>query len=117
MEIGLGAIDSIGQFGLHGIATDDESLRRDFVMRHLESLAGALKQRVNVIGYLYWSLIDNFEWALGTNPRFGLAGIDYNTQQRLPRPYAQDFSRVCRENQLSLALTATPERQDTISSF
>jgi beta-glucosidase len=117
---GLRAVlENFSRFGLpllvteNGIATDDESLRRDFVMRHLESLAGALEQQVNVIGYLYWSLIDNFEWALGTTPRFGLAEIDYNTQQRLPRPYVEDFSRVCRENQLSVAFPATPERQDS----
>jgi beta-glucosidase len=87
----------------NGIATDDEPLRREFLMKHLENLAAALKEQVNVIGYLYWSLIDNFEWALGTKPRFGLAEVDYKTQQRLPRPYVEDFRQVCRENQLSLA--------------
>jgi beta-glucosidase len=108
---GLKAVlENFSQFGLpllvteNGIATDDESLRREFVIKHLESLANALETGVNVIGYLYWSLIDNFEWALGTKPRFGLAAIDYSTQQRLPRPCVEDFSRVCRENQLFLSL-------------
>ena len=104
---GLEAVlENFSRFGLpllvteNGIATDDESLRRDFVLKHLQSLAGALDDGANVIGYLYWSLIDNFEWALGTKPRFGLAAVDYSTQQRLPRPCVEDFSRVCRENRL-----------------
>jgi beta-glucosidase len=110
---GLKAVlENFSLFGLpllvteNGIATDDESLRREFVMKHLESLADAVEKGVDVIGYLYWSLIDNFEWALGTKPRFGLAGVDYNTQQRLPRPCVEDFSRVCRENQLFLPFAA-----------
>jgi beta-glucosidase len=90
----------------NGIATDDEALRREFLIGHLQNLGEALEAGVNVIGYLYWSLIDNFEWALGTRPRFGLAGVDYNTQQRMPRPCVEDFSRVCRENQLSLPCAA-----------
>lgn len=93
----------------NGIATDDESLRGEFVAKHLQSLAEALDSGVNVIGYLYWSLIDNFEWALGTKPRFGLAAVDYSTQQRLPRPCVEDFSRVCRANKLVLSLAATEQ--------
>jgi beta-glucosidase len=111
---GLKAVlENFSQFGLpllvteNGIATEDESLRREFIIKHLQSLAGALAKGVDVIGYLYWSLIDNFEWALGTKPRFGLAAVDFNTQRRLPRPCVEDFSRVCRENQLFFPLAAT----------
>ena len=99
-------LEKFSRFGLpllvteNGIATDDESLRRYFLLKHLQSLADALDNGVSVIGYLYWSLIDNFEWALGTKPRFGLARVDYNTQQRLPRPCVEDYSRVCSENRL-----------------
>ena len=108
-------LENLSWFGLplfvteNGIATDDESLRRDFLVKHLQSLAEALNSGVNVIGYLYWSLIDNFEWALGTKPRFGLAAVDYSTQQRLPRPCVEEFSRVCRENRLLLSLAATEQ--------
>jgi beta-glucosidase len=105
--LGLKAVlENFSRFGLpllvteNGIATHDESLRRDFLLKHLQSLVDALGNGVDVIGYLYWSLIDNFEWALGTKPRFGLARVDYKTQQRLPRPFVEDFSRVCRENRL-----------------
>ncbi|HWP24700.1 MAG TPA: glycoside hydrolase family 1 protein [Candidatus Binatia bacterium] len=100
-------LEKFSRYGLpllvteNGIATENESLRREFLQEHLQSLAEALESGVNVIGYLYWSLIDNFEWALGTMPRFGLAAVDYATQQRSPRPCADDFARVCRENRLA----------------
>jgi beta-glucosidase len=84
----------------NGIATEDETLRRVFILQHLTSLAEALERGVNVIGYLYWSLLDNFEWAMGTEARFGLAAVDFHTQQRLPRPCVEDFRRICQENRL-----------------
>jgi beta-glucosidase len=56
---------------------------------------------VNLVGYLHWSLIDNFEWAFGTAPKFGLAAVDYTTQSRQARPCVTDFARICRENRVS----------------
>ena len=47
---------------------------RHFLAEHLEQLAMALAEGVDVTGYLYWSLMDNFEWDLGTAPHFGLRG-------------------------------------------
>jgi beta-glucosidase len=85
----------------NGIATNDETLRRDFVLSHLESLPEALQSGINIIGYLYWSLIDNYEWALGTAPHFGLAAVDSITQERRPRLVVEEFARVCRENRIS----------------
>jgi len=85
----------------NGIATDDEDLRREFIIRHLEILAETIVSGVNVIGYLYWTLIDNFEWSLGTTARFGLAEVDFHNQKRLPRPCVKLFSSVCRNNRLT----------------
>jgi beta-glucosidase/6-phospho-beta-glucosidase/beta-galactosidase len=82
----------------NGIATDDETLRREFIRQHLEVLAEARSAGLNVMGYLYWSLIDNYEWAMGTEPHFGLAAIHPTTHERLPRPCAEEFERICREN-------------------
>lgn len=84
----------------NGIATDDEALRRQFLIQHLDSAGQALANGVDLIGYLYWSLMDNFEWALGTTAKFGLAAVDFATQARVPRPCVEDWSRVCRENRL-----------------
>ncbi|HSE87960.1 MAG TPA: glycoside hydrolase family 1 protein [Candidatus Binatia bacterium] len=86
----------------NGVATDNEALRREFLLSHLESLAEALRKGVNVVGYLYWSLIDNFEWAMGTRPRFGLAAVDFWSQERKLRAFAEDYKRVCSENRLAL---------------
>ena len=97
-------LEKFSRFGIpllvteNGVATNDESLRCDFITRHLESLAEALASGVNVIGYLYWTLMDNYEWSLGMNPHFGLAAVDHKTQERHPRPCVEDFGRVCREN-------------------
>ena len=55
----------------------------------------AIEGGVPVTGYLYWSLLDNFEWDKGFGPRFGLIDIDYKTQQRTVRKSAKKFSKVC----------------------
>ena len=94
----------------NGVATRDEGMRCDFIVRHLASLCGAIEDGVKVLGYCYWSLIDNFEWALGTKPRFGLIAVDYDTQQRVPRPCAALFAEVCRTNRLS-----EPDEPDAVS--
>ncbi len=84
----------------NGVATNDEVLRSEFLIQHLKSLAQALESGVNVIGYLYWSLVDNYEWALGTEPHFGLAAVDPITHERRPRPCAEDLKTICRDNRL-----------------
>jgi beta-glucosidase len=81
----------------NGIATDDENLRHMFITQHLGQLAEARQAGVDVIGYLYWSLIDNFEWAMGTRPHFGLAAVDPQTYERRARPHVEDFSAICRQ--------------------
>lgn len=85
----------------NGIATDDEQLRETFVIEHLQQLATALEEEIDVIGYLYWSLIDNFEWDHGSSPHFGLAAVDAATQERRLRPAAARFARICRDNRLT----------------
>jgi len=80
----------------NGIATEDETLREDYLRSHLAMLAEAVAEGVPVSGYFYWSLFDNVEWAEGTGPRFGLARTDYTTQTRTPRPAAAFYAKVCR---------------------
>lgn len=88
----------------NGIATHDESLREVFLKQHLTALAEAVDDGIKAIGYFYWSLMDNFEWALGTQARFGLVAVDFLTQERSPRPCADFFSSVCKTNALPGAL-------------
>jgi beta-glucosidase len=56
-----------------------------FVEAHLDALSRAVADGVDVRGYFYWSLMDNFEWARGYEPRFGLVYVDYPTQRRIPK--------------------------------
>jgi beta-glucosidase len=86
----------------NGIATDDDALRREFIVRHLNALAVSVQRGINVKAYLYWSLIDNFEWAAGTTARFGLAETNYTTQQRTVRQSAEAFARACRANEFEV---------------
>jgi len=84
----------------NGICTTDDNERWEYIQSHLKNVHLAMEQGVNVTGYLYWSLMDNFEWAHGYGPRFGLIDIDYNTQQRTLRPSAHKFADVCKTGQL-----------------
>jgi beta-glucosidase len=102
----LAVLRRFSTFGLplliteNGIATDDEHLREAFLVEHLEQLAIAIAERVDVIGYLYWSLMDNFEWDHGLAPHFGLAAVDETSGQRRIRPAAERLAQICRDNRL-----------------
>ena len=59
-----------------------DPLRIDFLTRYLRGLERAVDEAIPVLGYFHWSIMDNFEWAEGFQPRFGLVHVDYTTQQR-----------------------------------
>ncbi|MBI3324947.1 MAG: glycoside hydrolase family 1 protein [Candidatus Omnitrophica bacterium] len=86
----------------NGICTTDDGQRERFIVNHLRMVAHAMQAGVPVFGYLHWSLIDNFEWAHGYGPRFGLVEMDYATQQRRVRPSAHRFAQICRSNRIGL---------------
>lgn len=68
--------------------------RIDYVCRHLRSLKQAAVEGVDVMGYFYWSIMDNFEWAHGYQQRFGLVHVDYQTQKRTPKQSAYWYRDV-----------------------
>ncbi|MDD5505825.1 MAG: family 1 glycosylhydrolase, partial [Candidatus Omnitrophica bacterium] len=84
----------------NGICTNDDRIRWDYIYEHLKSMHIAIEEGVNVIGYLYWSLMDNFEWDKGFGPRFGLIEVDYNTYERKIRESARKFALVCKGSEL-----------------
>lgn len=86
----------------NGICTGDDGLRWEFIRQHLLSLNRAMRKGVKVLGYLYWSLLDNFEWDKGFAPRFGLVEVDYNTQKRSIRESARKFAEVCKDGVLDI---------------
>jgi beta-glucosidase len=63
----------------------DDQARIAYTEAHLAALARAIADGVDVRGYFHWTLIDNFEWALGYAPRFGLVHVDHQTQVRTPK--------------------------------
>jgi len=79
----------------NGICTNNDEERWQYIQEHLKHVHLSMDQGVDVRGYLYWSLMDNFEWAHGFGPRFGLIDIDYNTYQRTVRESAKKFAEVC----------------------
>lgn len=84
----------------NGICTSNDGERWQFIVEHLRQLAVAIKEGIPVIGYMYWSLLDNYEWADGFTPRFGLIEVDYLTQNRRVRESAKRFGTICRSHQL-----------------
>ena len=79
----------------NGICTADDELRWKYIRRHLQAVRRAMEQGVPMEGYLYWSLLDNFEWDKGFTPRFGLIDVDYTTFRRTVRESARKTERVC----------------------
>lgn len=85
----------------NGICTANDKQRWKYIRDHLTNIHLAMKKGVNVTGYLYWSLMDNFEWDKGFGPRFGLVDINYKTYKRTVRDSARKYSRVCRTGTLA----------------
>ena len=85
----------------HGIATDDDAERIEFIDRSLRSLHAAMVDGVPVMGYIHWSAFDNFEWVKGYSQRFGLIGVDRATLERTVRPSAHFLGRIARMGRLA----------------
>lgn len=69
-----------------------------YLEAHIDALADAIKAGANVTGYFAWSLIDNFEWALGYGKRFGIVRVDYGTQRRVWKDSGLRYKQIVRAN-------------------
>jgi beta-glucosidase len=67
----------------------DDVERQSYIQRHLAAAADAIEAGVPLVGYFVWSLLDNFEWALGYGTRFGIVHVDYETQRRTVKSSGQ----------------------------
>ncbi|WP_434811460.1 GH1 family beta-glucosidase [Microbacterium sp. bgisy189] len=102
----------------NGAAYDDEPVtaegrtrvpdpeRTEFVRRHLGAIVDALDTGVDVRGYFYWSLLDNYEWAWGYAKRFGIVRVDYDTQQRTIKDSGHEYARVIASRAIDVALAS-----------
>ena len=84
----------------NGLPDSTDQKRGKFIKAHLRWVWQAIQDGADVRVYLYWSLLDNFEWHLGYAPRFGLVEIDYKTFERRIRPSALEYAKICKTNQL-----------------
>ena len=90
----------------NGLADAQDNRREKYIKDHLFYVHKAIEQGVDVRGYLYWSLIDNFEWDEGFGPRFGLVEIDReNLLRRKVRFSATKYAEICRNNQMEYEVT------------
>jgi len=86
----------------HGSASDDEAFRELDLRQNLAALHQALTTGVDVRGFFYWSLLDNFEWQFGYTKKFGLLKVNF-AEETLPRslkPLAQVYAQICQKNAL-----------------
>jgi beta-glucosidase len=82
----------------NGIGTADDAERVEYVERALAGVLTCLDDDIDVRGYVYWSLMDNFEWTFGYGPKFGLVAVDRETQTRAAKPSAHWLGAIARAN-------------------
>jgi beta-glucosidase len=89
----------------NGVADARDTLRPAALLAFVESMHGAITQGVNVLGYLHWSLLDNFEWADGYHGAFGLYAVDFDDPERprRRRRSAEVFARIAKANAVTEA--------------
>ena len=104
-----GIIESVrwgNQFGIPMIITENgaedskDTFRRRYTIEHLHQLWRVMNHNFPVQGYFHWSLVDNFEWERGWTQRFGLWGLDLETQARIRRPSVDMYAEICKTNSI-----------------
>ena len=83
-----------------GIADATDHLRADYIKGLILCMHAAIRKGVDVRGFMYWSLFDNYELAQGYSKRFGLVEIDYETLERKIRPSAYVYKDIIERNGL-----------------
>lgn len=82
----------------NGIETDNDARRVWYIPQALAALHAAIAKGIPVIGYMHWSLIDNFEWTRGYDAKFGLASVNRETFQRTLKPSAAVYGKIVKAN-------------------
>jgi beta-glucosidase len=104
LEVAVRHAAAIAQTPLYvtenGLGHDNDDRRIAYVQHALEGVGRCLEDGIDVRGYFYWSLLDNFEWVLGYGPKFGLVAVDRQTFARTPKPSATWLGGIARANRL-----------------
>ena len=87
----------------NGVADARDVLRPAALVASVEAMHAAIARGVNVLGYLHWSLLDNFEWSDGYQGRFGFYAVDFDKPERprTRRGSAEVFARIARANAIT----------------
>ena len=81
-----------------GLADADDDMRAQYLQIQIAHTAKAIQAGVDVRGHMYWSLIDNYEWSLGVDKKFGLVHVNYQTLERTIRPSAFEYKKIIERN-------------------
>ena len=84
--------------GPDAVGTVNDQDRIAYLDKHLKALLDAIDQGVDVGGYFQWSLMDNFEWSLGYQKRFGIVYVNYQTQERILKESAHWYAEVIKRS-------------------
>lgn len=100
----------------NGVEDERDTLRPRYTIEHIHQVWRAANFNWRVKGYFHWSLVDNFEWERGWTQRFGLWGLDTETQKRIRRPSVDAYEAICKENGISSEVVQrfAPEIFDTL---
>ena len=83
----------------NGVADKDDKIRAEYIQKYLYATMKSIEDGYNVIGYFYWSLLDNFEWAFGYDMKFGLYSVDFKNQIRKLREGSETFVQIIKKNE------------------
>lgn len=78
----------------NGAAESDAVRKISYLRDHLVEVERCRARGMDIRGYFWWSLLDNYEWLMGLGPRFGLYHVDYDTLERTPTDAAAEFARL-----------------------
>lgn len=98
MENGAAFIDEVTESPDGPVVLDTG--RTEFLRDHVSATLRARERGADVVGYLVWSLLDNFEWAAGYGPRFGIVRVEYDTLERIPKLSSHWFRELCASRRL-----------------
>ena len=90
----------------NGVEDQEDKMRPRFIAQHIQQLWRGVNFNWPIKGYFHWSLVDNFEWERGWSQRFGLWGLDVDTQARIRRKSVDLYAEICKENGLSSEMVA-----------
>jgi len=82
----------------NGVEDSQDRMRPRYLVEHIHQVWRAVNFNWPIRGYFHWSLVDNFEWERGWTQRFGLWGLDVDTQKRIRRPSVDLYAAICKEN-------------------